>query len=200
MFRFIKLSIPASLMFALLAISAYAANSVPGTLVTYTYQHELLPKGNSEPLLTVYSDGSMKAVFPVYMKRAGTYQGQLSDEQLQALKSLISAPEIVGYSAKKLSEEIALREAQQEQIEGKGKTYFAVMDSTTTIIELSTAPSGSSNETIGKSATKKIEQKDLSVTAKQHPDIPMLQKTQKLRIMLQNILDTSDWTKVGDNS
>ncbi len=193
-------SLSLGLILSLLPAFLYAlGQGAPAALITYTYQHDLLPKSNSTPVLTIFSDGSMRAVFPASMKHAGTHQGQLAADKLQTLRALLSKPTMKTYNAAAIADEIATRKALQEQITGQ-ETLFAVLDSTTTIIEIPTQ-SGSGNEALpgntGNTSIKKIIQKDLPVMAQKNPDIVALQDARELQKLLQNILDTTPWTNEG---
>ncbi len=189
----------AGLIFYITATSVNAENENP-ILITYNYEHELLPKSESEPLLTIFTNGKMRAVFSPMMKLAGIREAQLNPDTLDELKSLILSSSSQGLSTEIISEEIALYQAQEEQVENTQKTVFAVMDSTTTIIEYQD-PSNTNETVFGESnATKKIVQKNLSTTARQYPEISVLQDANNLKGMLQNILDTSTWTAIGSDS
>jgi hypothetical protein len=178
---------------------ANAENNSP-VLITYSYEHELLSKSDGKPLLTIFINGNMRATFPPYMKLAGIRQAQLNPGTLQELNSLISTSSLHSLSTETISEELSLYQAQQEQTSDSDQTVYAVMDSTTTIIEY--RDPANSNETISgeTSPTKKIVQKDLSTTTRQYSGVTTLQQANKLKKMLQKILDTSNWTLVGGNS
>ncbi|MCK5829595.1 MAG: hypothetical protein KAH20_04775 [Methylococcales bacterium] len=177
-------------IFLNLAIVPVKAESEPPVLITYTYEHELLPKQGSTPFLTIYSNGSMRAVFPSNMKLSGVRNAQLSPSALHDLITLISADTMQGLNTETIAEEITLRQAQQEQIGNAGGTMHATMDSTTTIIKYQQVQSNS---------TTNIALKDVTSMASQFPEIVNLQKIKGLKNTLQNILDTSEWVSTGGN-
>ncbi|MCF6202906.1 MAG: hypothetical protein L3J59_04430 [Methylococcaceae bacterium] len=186
----------------LLSIVPTLANAKdnPPVLITYSYEHELLPKSDGKPLLTIFINGNMRAIFPPYMKLAGIRQAQLNPDTLQELNSLISTNSLHSLSTETIAEELALYQAQQEQNRDSHQTVYAVMDSTTTFIEYNDP--ANNNEMISgeNSPAIKIVQNNLSTNAKQYPRITTLQRANNLKIILQKILDTSNWTPVEDNS
>ncbi len=193
----------AGLLISLVIVPVKAENESP-VLITYTYEHELLPKLENEPLLTIYSNGSIRGVFPSFMKRKGVHQAQLKPGALRKLKALILAGTKQRLSTETISAEIAHHQALQEQIGETDETLFAVLDSTTTIIEYQVPQNAlNTSESIsggGNNSSKRIVQKDLAVMARQYPGVTTLQATNKLKRLLQKILDTSDWTSVGGDS
>lgn len=196
------LSLLTGILLTLISIPVHAANeAVPSTLITYNSEHELLPKSSGEPLLTIYNNGSMRAVFPVYMKRRGVHQAQLNTATLQKLKTLLTENTLQQLNTNTLAESIELQQAEQEQIEGVNETFYAVMDSTTTIIEYPAAENGNNEVIEGNTLPmKQIVQKNLAITAKQYPNIIILQHANNLRSLLQKILDTTEWKEMGGES
>ncbi|MEE9339645.1 MAG: hypothetical protein V3U87_16345 [Methylococcaceae bacterium] len=197
--KYIQLFYAATGLFLSILATPTNAEDRPTILITYHYEHELLPKSKGEPLLTVFTNGKMRAVFSPTMKLAGIREAQLNAEALHELKSLILTNSSQGLSPETISEEISLYQTQQEQIKNTEKTVFAVMDSTTTIIEYQDL--SKTNETTSGKPTliKKIVQKNLSTIAKQYPGISILENTNNLKEMLQKILDISNWTSIGGN-
>lgn len=195
-----RLILSATGLFLCIVATLANAENEPPVLITYSYEHDLLPKSGGKPLLTIFINGNMRAIFPPYMKLAGIRQAQLNPDTLQKLNSLISISSLHSLSTETISEELSLYQAQQEQTSGSDQTVYAVMDSTTTIIEY--YDPSNTNETISgeTSPAKKIVQKDLSTTTKQYPGVTTLQQANNLKKMLQKILDSSNWTLVGGNS
>ena len=172
---------------ALLTMSGVAFAERP--LITYDQQHELLANNNSEPLLSIYTDGKARAVYPEYMKKAGVYEWQLADSELQTLRKLASKPGIQQFD----------EQAVQEEIEKNGKqdnTLQSISDSTKTVIDVKNL--NESGEVLEGGAStnggelQSIAFEDVPEMAEQNPEITELTELESLQSRLEAILDQAN--------
>lgn len=89
---------------AILAAGIQAADSLPAPpqpifdfeatddipVIEYTLDQHMLAQRDPTPLLRVYGSGRVRVHFPVYMKKAGDYEMQLSHAELNALLRMLA--------------------------------------------------------------------------------------------------------------
>ena len=171
---------------ALLTISgvAFAERS----LITYDQQHELLANNNPEPLLSIDTNGKARAVYPEYMKKAGVYEWQLTDSELQTLRKLAGKPEIQQFDEQAVQEEIENNDRQDN-------TLRSISDSTTTVIDIKSL--NESGEVLEGASTnggelQNIAFEDVPEMAEQNPEITELNELESLQSRLEAILDQAN--------
>lgn len=85
------------------------------------------------PLLEVYADGRVSVYYPPYMKRAGKYQLQLTQVEMESLLQIFSAHNIPDFDVAAVRQSRNLAATAQEASSGM---LFASTDPSTTILEL----------------------------------------------------------------
>jgi len=171
---------------ALLTISgvAFAERS----LITYDQQHELLANNNPEPLLSIDTNGKARAVYPEYMKKAGVYEWQLADSELQALRKLAGKLGIQQFDEQAVQEEIEKNDRQDNIL-------HSISDSTTTVIDIKSL--NESGEVLEGANTnggelQNIAFEDVPEMAEQNPEITELNELESLQSRLEAILDQAN--------
>ena len=155
-------------------------------IVTYDQQHELLTNNQSEPLLSIYESGKARAVYPSSMKKAGVYEWQLSDSEMQTLGKLIGQPGIQQFDEKAVEEAIELNDQQENSLP------LYISDSTTTVIDVKNANAAgevieSANGNTDELTTIAFE--DVPDMTKENPEVSELVQLQSLQSRLEAILD-----------
>ena len=179
------------IMQGLLATALMTMNSVTfaeSTLITYDQQHELLANNTSEPLLSIYTDGKARVVYPEYMKKAGVYEWHLADSELQALRKLAGKSGIQQFDEQVVQEEIE-KNAKQDN------TLHSISDSTTTVIDVRNL--NESGEVLEGAVTnggelQSIAFEDVPDMAEQNPEIAELTELESLQSQLEAILDQAN--------
>ncbi|MCK5829554.1 MAG: hypothetical protein KAH20_04570 [Methylococcales bacterium] len=187
----------AGILLAFASMSAKAESESP-VMVTYTYEHELLPKMGNEPLLTIFVNGKMRAVFPSFMKRPGKFKAELPPSSFQELKTQITTALSQNINTSTISDEMSSAQNAQLQTQPQNgeQSGFSVSDSTTYIIRYESPQSVVMSNV---DLSNEIVQKDLTVMAEHFPNINTLQISNNLKKILQNILEKSDWKPEGNN-
>jgi len=140
-------------------------------VLQYTHTYDMIENQDPIPLMRVYGDGRVLIHYPVYMKRAGDYQLQLSDSELQQLLTKLDNAGALNLTAK-------AGESVQAQINAAaaGQVLHEVSDDTNSIIE--TRVSRMSPSLSGKSSGQvntRVVMKNVEARAPMHPGIPELQ-------------------------
>jgi hypothetical protein len=151
-------------------------------LITYNRLHELLPNNNSDPLLTVYQNGKVRAVYPAFMKKAGTYEWTLLDVDMRELQRLAGNPSVQQFN----------KQAVEEKIEKKQQAQLtSISDSTTTVIDVKhITESGEAIESPTESidSLQTISFEDVPDVSEENPEIVELKSLLTLESKLEAIL------------
>ena len=87
-------------------------------VIQYTEVDSMIINADPLPLLRIYGDGKVLVHYPAYMKRAGDYQMQLSDDQVQQLLASLEQNNILGVTSDnilKLEKQMAASRVQSSQ-------------------------------------------------------------------------------------
>ena len=145
------------------------------------------------PSVRVHGDGYVVVHYPRYMKRAGDYALQLSPQEMDNLmRSLVADRKIIEF------DETATRRSKRDTAlalqEGSRSKLFAVLDDSTTVIELRMdrykPASGSGQEIFN--VDKKISWYGLRSDARQYPNIEAIQNLAAVRQELVSIMERRD--------
>lgn len=102
-------------------------------VIVYNIVQHMLVQPDPEPLLRIYGNGRVAVHFPVYMKRAGDYELQLSRQELIALLRSLAQDGILDFDHR------ASRD-HKKQLETEQRTSTGMMhhisDSAETIIDI----------------------------------------------------------------
>ncbi len=151
------------------------------------------------PLIRIYGNGSVRVHFPSYLKRAGDYELQLSQAEMETLLASLLEQGLMGFdplAATSQKEELAQQATAAAQQAGTQASVRKVMDGDTTVIEIHlesyTAPDGTTTTDL----TKKISWHGLQWDAQQHPGIESLQKLAAAGRELLALCEREDLVKV----
>lgn len=132
---------------AFLAATVHAANGTPASLqpifhfaaaddmpvIEYTLDHHMLAQRDPTPLLRVYGSGRVQVHFPVYMKKAGDYEMQLSRAELNALLRMLADKGVMDFDAAAIGQERQQLVSARRAATGE---LFHVSDATDTVINI----------------------------------------------------------------
>jgi alpha-D-ribose 1-methylphosphonate 5-triphosphate synthase subunit PhnG len=108
-----------------------AADDIP--VIEYNLDHHMLAQRDPTPLLRVYGSGRVQVHFPVYMKKAGDYEMQISRAELNELLRMLDNNGIMAFDAKALRQEKQQLETAHRTTTG---TSFHISDATDTVIKI----------------------------------------------------------------
>jgi len=132
------------------------------------------------PLLRIYGDGSVRVHFPNYLKRAGDYELQLSQTEMETLlASLIEQQGLMAFdplATTRQKEEIAQQTITAAQQARTRSSVSKLMDGDTTVIEIHLDSYTASDGITTTDLIKKISWHGLQWDAQQYPGVESLQK------------------------
>lgn len=102
-------------------------------VIEYNLVHDMLAEPDPEPLLRVYGNGRVHVHYPVYMKKAGDYEIQLSKPELNALIRSLADNGIIDFDHGAAIAHRKQFEAQQRATKG---TLYYVSDATETVLDI----------------------------------------------------------------
>lgn len=169
----------------------------PGTVVvSFTEILGEIGEVDRGPSLQIYGDGYALVHYPSYMRRAGDYALQLSQQEVdRLLRSLI------GNKVLEFDEEETRRSKRQAAAEAQGdlqSTLFAVTDASTTVIEVRLdryQPAGEAGQEI-LNVDKKITWYGLRSDARRYPNIEAIQNLAAAQKELWAVMQRQDLEKI----
>jgi hypothetical protein len=108
-----------------------ATDDIP--VIEYTLDQHMLAQRDPTPLLRVYGSGRVRVHFPVYMKKAGDYEMQLSHAELNALLRMLADKSVMDFDAAAIGQERQQLETARRAATGE---FFHVSDATDTVINI----------------------------------------------------------------
>lgn len=200
------LSLSLFLDLILFAMAGYAEPAVPGLpqfqfsatsptpVIEYNLVHQMLANPDPEPLLRVYGNGHVHVHFPVYMKRAGDYELQLSQAELGLLISTLAQDGIIDFDPEAASNTVQQLEAQRR---ASGGTLSYISDSTVTVIDIAldryqSTPSARAITNL----RKKFAWKNLQHQARSYPQSQTLQRAAASADRLHAFTNRSDLKRI----
>ena len=147
------------------------------------------------PSIEIYGDGLVLVFYPVYMKRAGRYQMQLSDQQLDALLNDMHNKRIPDFNREVVKQNMTTAAARQAQ---SGVLYYS-SDPSTTIFELnleSYSPDLSTKTPAP--ISQKIIWSGLRSDARQFPEIQAVQSLYETHLQLLTLMEHPNLVKIGE--
>lgn len=101
-------------------------------VIEYRLVHHMLADQDPDPLLRIYGNGRVHVHFPVYMKKAGDYEYQLSESELNALLRSLSQDGVIDFDHAAVTAE---RKQMEDQQRAAGELHY-ISDTTETIIDI----------------------------------------------------------------
>ncbi|MDH3443372.1 MAG: hypothetical protein OEN50_05560 [Deltaproteobacteria bacterium] len=148
------------------------------------------------PFVQVHGDGYVLVHYPRYMKRAGDYFLQLSQQEMADLMGLLSNRKILEFDVDEVRRD--KRQADRAVLSGSAPQLFAVLDASTTIIEIRVdrynPVTGKGQEVLN--VDKKISWYGLKSDAKRYPDIEPIQNLDFVRQRLLTLMEHKDLEKI----
>ena len=116
------------------AVFGYTTDSSSTEPVIYYQQNvEMLSRMNDKKSLSIYGNGRVLVHYPVYMKKAGDYEMQLSSAELEDLLKSLSRNGIMDFDESKVKEKV---DAVEKSLQAKG-LFYDVSDAVVTNIDIS---------------------------------------------------------------
>lgn len=101
-------------------------------VIQYRQHIYMLAGIDDKPTLQVFADGRVVAHYPVYMKKAGDYEMQLDEAELEALIQSLSSNGLMVFDAKKVKDKIK----QHKKAEKAKGQFHAISDAVESVIEI----------------------------------------------------------------
>lgn len=137
----------------------------------------MLEDADPTPLLRIYGDGRVHVHYPVYMKRAGDYSMQLSEQEMRQLLSLLLGKGLIQFESepvKKQMKDIDLARKQKKLATGEQVVVNERLDEATTNIRLA-LESYQDQSAVMKNVVKEISWHGLLGSVKDYPEVEMIQ-------------------------
>lgn len=148
-------------------------------ILKFDQKIDMIAEPKPTPLLRLYGDGKVLVHFPVYMKRAGNYEMQLSKQEVKSLLSSLEQKGVMKFDAaacKTLMRQAAQARLQEAIAKGELETPIHASDDSLTVMEIHLVkykPAGV-NMATSQNVTKKISWHGLRNNAKQNPEVSEL--------------------------
>ncbi len=144
----------------------------------------MLAEQDPTPLLRLYGDGRARVHYPVYMKRAGDYELQLSTDEM---RNLLADLEGEGLPTLDVAGGELLRRGAVAEEESRGE-LFHVSDTSETVIRMLVAQPG------GRAAPRRttIRWSNVSSDAKRFPDLDAVQVIARCEERLRELTERDD--------
>jgi hypothetical protein len=159
-------------------------------VIEYNLVHHMLAEPDPQPLLRIYGDGRVHVHYPVYMKRAGDYELQLSQPELRALIRALAGDGIIDFDRATAREKRRQLQAQQRAATG---TLFEISDSSETVIEIRL---DEYQQAPGTAAVRNLEKRfawsDLPQDARRFPGWAEIVKANNAAQRLESLLNRED--------
>ena len=101
-------------------------------VIQYRQHIHMLAGIDDKPTLQIFADGRVVAHYPVYMKKAGDYEMQLDEAELEALIQSLSSNGLMVFDAKKVKDKIK----QHKKAEKAKGQFHAISDAVESVIEI----------------------------------------------------------------
>ena len=101
-------------------------------VIQYRQHIYMLAGIDDKPMLQIFADGRVVAHYPVYMKKAGDYEMQLDEAELEALIQSLSSNGLMVFDAKKVKDKIK----QYKKAEKAKGQFHAISDAVESVIEI----------------------------------------------------------------
>jgi predicted RND superfamily exporter protein len=95
-------------------------NALSGPVIHYQQNVHMLAVTDDMPSVNIFGDGRVLVHYPVYMKKAGDYEMQLSDEELVDLVQSMSSHGIIDFDENKVKQAIG---DEKKSARVKGELY-----------------------------------------------------------------------------
>jgi len=164
-------------------------------IIEFTQVEEMLDDADPTPLLRIYGDGRVLVHYPAYMKRAGDYEMQLSDANLQQLLLSLEQKSIFRLNSERvaqLKQQAAMRRfAQSKTVTQRSDDIHSIVK-----IKLGTYVSATTGVT-QTNFNKRVSLKNLRWNAKKFPEVAELKKAAEAELELTSLLNHPDLKKIN---
>ena len=185
------LTVTLTLLIALASTPSGAAPATQSAQPIFEYEviHEMLVTVDRQRI-EVYEDGRVRIHFPAYMKRAGDYLLQLSDNELQTLTERLSSPNVQLFDPHLVTAEMEVAQVAK-------RTVTAISDASYSNFEF--IPSVSPGNAGGLSdvyGAWKIRWANLQHDARSNPKIKSLRELADIEQSLQDMTNHRDLERI----
>jgi len=165
-------------------------------VIEYSQILTMLEDQDPIPLLRIYGDGRVLVHNPAYTKRAGDYEMQLSDAELQQLIASLELKGLFSYNKNNVAQ---LKQKSKARQLSASATPITTMISDDTYSEIK-INLGSYMPTTSRSPitnfNKKLSLKNLKSAAKDHPDVAALKDAAGAEEQLSTFLNHPELIKI----
>jgi hypothetical protein len=172
-------------------------------ILEYTLMISEIKDQEPTPLMRIFGDGTVNIHFPIYMKRAGDYYLQLSEQELEELVSFLDENGLFNFDAPKIRKQRneKLRKLHAESIKNDSEpVLFKTLDADTSIfiynVEQYVTDHNGSLRVMPRRA--KITWRGLKTDAKRFSSIKALTGLAAIEKRLKSIIDREDLIKIED--
>ena len=163
-------------------------------VIEYNLVHDMLAEPDPQPLLRVYGNGRAHVHYPMYMKKAGNYEMQLSRPELNQLIRDLATDGIIDFDKASIKQQRQQLEKQQREQTG---TLFYVSDSSHTVINVRLDEyQRSAGGVKARNLNKRFSWPDLAQDARRFPLSREITKANNAAQRLDTLMQRSDLVKV----
>ena len=163
-------------------------------LISYSQKIPLITNQDPQPTLQIFGNGKVMVHFPVYMKKAGDYEMQLSQEQLHQLLRLIEERNLFQFDRRSV---LLLKQDVDNRVDIKSKNLNVRSEHVHTNIQVNLEFYSSPEKGIVQSQLKKrISWTNLKWEAQQYPNITALVNAAIIEEKLQQIINHPGLRKI----
>ncbi|NNE04964.1 MAG: hypothetical protein HKN15_04475 [Xanthomonadales bacterium] len=161
-------------------------------VISYSETPELLGNPDRTPRVQVFGDGLVWVHYPVYMKKAGDYQMQLSRDQLQDL--LRELAPLIDFDKQAVSQ---VRHAAAQARIARSGMLFHRSDSLLEAIELNLGSYQASGSAPARAIEQELSWTDIRFDAQDFPEISELQDLDRARQSIRALLDSENLEQIN---
>lgn len=155
-------------------------------ILEYQQNIAMLSAIDDKPSLRVFGDGRVLVHHPVYMKKSGDFEMQLSDTELVSLMRDLSSNGLMDFDENKAKEKLKVH---AEKLKAKGQ-YYEVSDALETIVNVRLDEyQKDKNAKKVKAFTRQFKWKNIEQDAARHKDALDITKANKSIQMLDRLMD-----------
>lgn len=170
------------------------SESAAEPVIEYTLVHDMLAEQDPEPLLRIYGNGRVHAHYPVYMKKAGDYELQLSQSELRTLLRTLATDGIIDFDPAVTRSRRKQLVAQQRAATGE---LFYISDSSHTVIDIRLdAYQKGPGTARALNLQKRFTWPDLQQDARRFPQLPEITKASNAAQRLDSLLRRDDLVEI----
>ncbi len=165
-------------------------------VIEYTQTLDMILDADPEPQLRIYGDGRVLVHYPAYMKRAGDYEMQLTDAELQQLLNSLDQKGLINFDRSKVLQLKSQSAARIAASSGNNIVTTRSDDSRTRININLDAYSTVFSRAPQTNIRQVVKWKNLRWDAQTYPDVAELQNAAAAEQVLRDLLTHRNLVKI----